>query len=66
MSTDLRLDRPPTAALPIPIRPTAGEHVDSFIRRLAKANHMPPRVLIELVHGRVGHSSQGRGLCLII
>lgn len=57
MSLALALALPPTAALPIRTKPRGGEHVDSYIRRLAGANHIPPSVLIEILSGRIGYSA---------
>jgi hypothetical protein len=35
----------PLPPLPIPVRPTAGESVNSYINRLARANHLRPSAL---------------------
>jgi len=51
------LNRAPKTSLPIHVKPHTGEHVDLYIRRLAVANHMPPSVLIEILHGRIGRSA---------
>lgn len=41
MNTTVELPRP----LPIPVRPVTGETVESYIRRLARANHLRPSLL---------------------
>jgi transposase len=40
-----RYPEQPLRQLPINVRPAAGEHADSYIRRLARANHLPPSYL---------------------
>jgi TniQ len=39
------LPEPPLRRLPIDVRPTAGERAESYIRRLARANHLRPSYL---------------------
>jgi hypothetical protein len=40
-----RYPEQPLRQLPIDVRPAAGERAESYIRRLARANHLPPSYL---------------------
>jgi transposase len=53
-----RYPEQPLRQLPIDARPVAGEHIDSYIRRLARANHLPPSYLRSYLAGPPGWHGQ--------
>lgn len=49
---------PPLRRLPIDVRPAAGERAESYIRRLARANHLRPSYLRRYLAGPPGYNGR--------
>lgn len=55
--TDGPSQPPRLARLPIQVRPRLGECSESFIRRLARANHLPHKYLLRILCRRGSHGA---------